>query len=94
MISEAINRHGLATNSRKDEKMKTYTVAEYEQSDFDAVKNGMTREEAIQILEHLPRGWFPYNLPKWGRNVSGADYDNYRVCCALKIAVEALKKEK
>lgn len=74
--------------------MKTYTVAEYEQSDFDAVKNGMTKEEAIQILEHLPRGWFPYNLPKWGGNVNGADYDNYRVCCALNIAVEALKKEK
>lgn len=72
--------------------MKEYTVVEYEQSDFDAVKNNMTKEEAIQILEHLPRGWFRYNLPKWGGNVNGADHDNYRTCCALEIAIEALKE--
>lgn len=72
--------------------MKEYTVVEYEQSDFDAVKHGMTKEEAIQILEGLPRGWFPYRLPEWGGNVSCSDYDNYRVCCALEIAVEALKE--
>lgn len=72
--------------------MKQYTMVEYEQSDFDDVKNGMTKEEAIQILEHLPRGWFPYHLPEWGENVNGSDYDNYRVCCALEIAIKALKE--
>ena len=72
--------------------MKEYTVVEYEQSDFDAVKNGMTKEEAAQILDSLPRGWFPYRLPEWGGSVNDSDYENYRVCCALKIAVEALKE--
>lgn len=53
----------------------------------------MTKDEVIQILEHLPRGWFPYNLPEWGVGVNGADYDNYKVCCALKFDVEALRKD-
>lgn len=44
--------------------MKTYTVVEYEQEDFDSVKNNMTTEEAAEILESLPRGWFPYRLPE------------------------------
>ncbi len=73
--------------------MREYTVVEYEQSDFDDVKYGMTKEEAIQILEGLPRGWFPYRLPKWGGVVTISDYDNYRTCCALDIAVEALKEK-
>ena len=42
--------------------MREYTVVEYEQSDFDDVKDRMTKEEAIRILEGLPRGWFPYRL--------------------------------
>ena len=39
--------------------MRTYTVTEYEQEDFDAVKDTMTAEKAIEILESLPKGWFP-----------------------------------
>ena len=73
--------------------MKEYTVVEYEQSDFDSIRNDMTKEESIQILEHLPRGWFPYHLPKWGGNVNGADYDNYKICCALEIAIEAFGRD-
>lgn len=34
--------------------MREYTVVKYEQSDFDDVKDRMTKEEAIQILEGLP----------------------------------------
>lgn len=70
--------------------MKQYTVVEYEQADFDAVKNGMTIEEAVEILESLPRGWFPYRLPEWGGKVDSSDYDNYRTCCAIDIAIQAL----
>lgn len=72
--------------------MRKYTVVEYEQSDFDSVKNGMTKEEAVEILDSLTRGWFPYRLPEWGTNVSTSDYDNYRICCAIDIAVKALKE--
>lgn len=73
--------------------MKRYTVVEYERSDFDAVKNGMTKEEAIDILDALPRGWFPYRLPEWGTPAKTSDYDNYRICCAIDMAIEALKGE-
>ena len=74
--------------------MKQYTVVEYEQSDFDAIKNGMTEEEAAQILDSLPRNWFPYRLPEWGGDVSVSDYDNYRICCALDIAIKVLEERK
>ena len=72
--------------------MKEYTIVEYEQSDFDAMKNGMTKEEAAEILASIPRGWFPYRLPEWEKNVSECDYENYRICCAIGIAVKALKE--
>lgn len=34
--------------------MKQYTVVEYEQSDFDEIKNGMTKEEAAAINQSRP----------------------------------------
>lgn len=73
--------------------MKTYTVTEYEQEDFDKVKESMTAEKAIEILEGLPRGYFPYNLPEWGKNVDNWDYDNYEICCAIDKAIEALREK-
>lgn len=70
--------------------MKQYTVTEYEQSDFDDVEANMTREKATEVLSELPRGWFPYRLPKYGDKVCFADLDNFRVCCAIDVAIEAL----
>lgn len=70
--------------------MKVSTIVEYEQSDFDAVRDGMTSKEAVEILASLPRGWFPYRLPVWGGNVGTSDYDNYRTCCAIDMAIQAL----
>lgn len=71
--------------------MKQYTVVEYEQSDFDAVRDEMTIGKASAILECLPRGWFPYRLPEWGKAVTFSDYDNYRICCAIEMALKALR---
>lgn len=72
--------------------MKTRTVVEYEQEDFDSVKNNMTTEQATEILKSLPRGWFPYRLPEWGSEVGTSDYENYSVCCAIDVALQALKE--
>lgn len=72
--------------------MRQHTVVEYEQSDFDAVRNGMTQKEAAEILDSLPRGWFPYDLPSWSKNVTASDFDNFRICCALDIAIKALEE--
>lgn len=75
--------------------MKIYTqeMIEYEQSDFDDVKENMDRATAICILETLPRGWFPYNMPCWKSNVTASDYDNYRIVCAIDYAINKLLEE-
>lgn len=70
--------------------MKTYTVVEYEQEDFDRVKSDMTIERAVELLESLPRGWFPYSMPCWSGKVTSSDLENYEICCALDKAIERL----
>ena len=72
--------------------MKKYTVIEYDQEDFDAVRDNMTTERAIEILDGLPRGWFPYNLPGWGAPCGERSYDNYKICCAIWHAVEKMRE--
>ena len=66
----------------------------YEQEDFDKVKQEMTDERAAEVLEGLPRGWFPYNLPEWSSNVTGADLNNYEICRAIERAVDKLRGDK
>lgn len=73
--------------------MITYTITEYEQEDFDRVERNMTTEEAISILESLPRGYFPYTKPSWGK-ATERDFENYKICCAIDIAIEQLRKER
>lgn len=73
--------------------MRTYTVTEYEQEDFDAVKDNMTAKKAIEILESLPRGWFPYRMPSWSDKVTISDYENYKMCCAIWFAIDLLKQD-
>ena len=72
--------------------MKTYTVVEYEQEDFDRVKSDMKIERAVELLESLPRGWFPYSMPCWSGKVTSSDLENYEICCALDKAIERLKE--
>ncbi len=73
--------------------MITYTTTEYEQEDFDDIDKNMTIEEAISILEGLPRGYFPYTKPSWG-GATERDFDNYKICCAIDMAIEQLQKER
>ena len=73
--------------------MITYTTTEYEQEDFDNIERNMTTEEAISILESLPRGYFPYTKPSWG-NATEIDFENYKICCAIDMAIEQLQKER
>lgn len=71
--------------------MRTYTVTEYEQEDFDAIEENMTADKAIEVLGGLPRGWFPYRLPRWGDKISRCDLDNFEICCAIQFAIERIK---
>lgn len=73
--------------------MRTEITVIYEQQDFEDIKQKMTKERAIEILEGLPRGYFPYNMPAWSANCGSRDLDNYEICVALDMAVSALKNK-
>ena len=73
--------------------MRTEITAIYEQQDFEDIKQKMTKERAIEIIEGLPRGYFPYNMPMWSASCGSWDLDNYEICVALDMAVKALKKK-
>ena len=36
--------------------MKTYTVTEYDQEDYDSARENMSNDEAVEILERIARG--------------------------------------
>ena len=72
--------------------MITYILTKYEQKDFDNVDKNMTIEEAISILDNLPRGYFPYMKPSWG-NATERDFENYKICCAIDMAIEVLSEK-
>ena len=72
--------------------MREYTVIEYDHEDFDKLRDEMDDKHAIEILENLPEGWFPYRLPSWGLEVGTSDYISYEICCAVWRAIDALKE--
>lgn len=74
-------------------KQYTYTVTEYEQSDFDEIEARMTPERAAEVLAGLPRGWFPYRLPQYGDKVCCSDLENFEICCAIDLAIAALNEK-
>lgn len=73
--------------------MKKYTVTIYEESDFRKIENEMTDARAVEILESLPRGWFPYNKPEYGVDCKQSDIDNYEICLAIKRAISSLRRK-
>lgn len=73
--------------------MRTEIRVIYEQQDFEDIKQKMTKERAIEILKGLPRGYFPYNMPAWSASCGSQDLDNYEICVALDMAVNALKNK-
>ena len=74
--------------------MRTVTRIYYDQEDFDKVEQEMTVDRAIEILERLPRGYFPYNMPMWSASCDSSDFAHYEICVALNMAVKALKSVK
>lgn len=62
-----------------------------EMKDFESVRDNMTANEAASVLEEIQRGWFPYNLPSWTNKITEADLENYKICCAIRYAINCLK---
>ncbi len=70
--------------------MRTYTVTEYDREDYDAVRENMTNDEVIRLLERIDRGWIPdYNFTG-----TEDDFENYKLHQALYKAMDALKDNK
>lgn len=67
--------------------MKSYTVTEYEMEDYKEVRNNMTNNEAIKLLEIIERGW----IPDYSFSGTEDDFDNYKLHVALYKAMDALK---
>lgn len=68
--------------------MKKYTVTEYDMSDYEEVKERMTNQDVVLLLERIERGWIP------DYNFSGdeQDFDNYKLHVALNKAICAINK--
>ena len=68
--------------------MREYTVVEYDAEDYDKLRDNMTVEEAIEELENIQKGWFPYDF-----DGSERDYSNYKKNVAIDKAISAMKGE-
>lgn len=67
--------------------MKTYTDTEYDIEDYDYIRDNMTDEEVISILERIDSGW----IPDWNYTKTEDDYKNYKLHLALWKAIDAVK---
>lgn len=67
--------------------MRTYAVTEYEKVDYELVRENISNEEAVNLLERIERGW----IPDYGFSGTEDDFDNYKLHVALYKAIDALQ---
>lgn len=68
---------------------RTYTVTEYDREDYTELRENMTDEEAVALLERIERGW----IPDYNCDGSEDDFDNYKLHVALYKAMEKLQSK-
>lgn len=67
--------------------MRTYTVTEYEKEDYENLRENITNDEVLEMLEEIERGWIPdYNFDNTER-----DFENYKLHLALYKAMDAIR---
>lgn len=69
--------------------MRTYTVTEYEMEDYDNFSNNLTKEEIIDGLASIARGW----LPDYNYTGTEDDFYNFKEHAIINKAIELLRKE-
>jgi len=69
--------------------MKTYTITEYEMEDYDNFINSLTKEEIINRLNYIARGW----LPDYNFSGTEDDFDYFKNHAVINKAIELLKRE-
>lgn len=70
--------------------MRTYTVTEYEKSDYDDYENNITIDEIISKLEHIRRGY----VGDYNYTGEEDDFELFRLHAAVFKAIELLNKIK
>ncbi len=70
--------------------MRTYTITEYEMSDYDEYHDNLTIDEIISNLEFIKRGYIgDYNCTG-----EEADFELYKLHASIYKAIELLSKIK
>lgn len=68
--------------------MRTYTVTEYEQQDYDDYENNVTLTEIIDNLKYIKRGYIPdYNFTG-----EEDDFERFKLHVSLYKAIKILKE--
>lgn len=67
--------------------MREYTVREYDMEDYEYIRDNITDEEIISILEYIEGGY----IPDWNFSKTENDYENYKLHIALWKAIDAIK---
>lgn len=66
--------------------MITYTVTEYEESDYDNFRENLTIDETLAILRDISRGW----IGDYGYDGTERDFELYKLHTALYKAIDIL----
>lgn len=69
--------------------MKEYTVKEYEFDDYKAAKDAMTKDDIVDILEYIKRGY----IPDYNYTGSEDDFERYKMHVAISKVIEAIKEQ-
>ena len=69
--------------------MRTYTVTEYEEEDYERARN-MGISDVIERLRFIQRGW----LPDYDYNGTEDDYERFANQMAMNRAIELLGEYK
>lgn len=69
--------------------MKTYTITEYEMEDYENFENNLTKEEIINGLKNIARGW----LPDYNFRGTEDDFYCFKNHAIINKAIKLLKRE-
>ena len=68
--------------------MREYVVREYDMEDYDAYYDGLTKEDVLDGLRQIKRGW----LPDYNYTGTEDDYCNFRNHAIINKAIMFLER--
>ena len=66
--------------------MRTYTVTEYEMEDYDIFQDSLTKEDVMNGLRSIARGW----LPDYNYTGTKDDFNYFKNHAIVNKAIELL----